>query len=256
MKKTAPGFTTLSKLVGLALLLAMAGSSNADDHGADPTAMARASLAQLENASSISATIHVAEEAVLSNGFKIKALREGRLLVQRTEGKHGFLFSRKGALLDQSMSYDGERLYMIGHTAKAAASIVASGSIDEVMDNMVDAGAYLPGRDLLYTDAGAGLLEDVLESSYGGLMPVNGRTCHYLAFRGPDVDWHLWIDAETELPCKYQVTSKWLTASPEFEMNFSDWELNTAVDVSDFKLSAPEDYDQVSEFAVMHPEQS
>jgi hypothetical protein len=256
MRNHVAGRIAFLRILGFVVLAATASSSKADGHDVDPAAMARASIAHLEGASSISADIHVAEEAVLSSGLKIKALREGKVLLQRTEGKHGFLFSRKGALLDQSMSYDGERLYMVGHTAQASVSIAATGNLDEVMDNMIAAGAYLPGRDLLYTDAAAGLLEDVLDSSYGGLMPVNGRACHYLTFRGPDVDWHLWVDAETELPCRYQVTSKWLTAAPEFEMLFSNWNLNKDVDTSKFKLSSPEEYQQASEFKELQPENS
>ncbi|NQX87301.1 MAG: DUF2092 domain-containing protein [Halioglobus sp.] len=235
------------------LLTGLASGAMADNGAIDPVAMANASIAQLERANSISADIQVAEEAVLSNGLKIKSLREGSLTLQRGKPAVGFVFTRKGALVDQVMSYDGERLYMLGNKTKAAVSVPASGTIDQLMDNMVEAGAYLPGRDLLYTDAAQGLLEDVLESAYGGLVPVNGESCHYLSFRGPDVDWHLWVNAETQLPCKYMITSKWMTAAPEFEMDFSNWQLDVPVAASTFRISMPEDYVQASSFEALQP---
>ncbi len=247
------GNGTVLRWTGFVLLMVFTSYGHADKHEFDALAMARSSIAHLENASSIAANIQVAEEAVLSSGIKIKTLREGTVLLQRTKGSHGFVFTRKGALVDQTMAYDGEALYMVGNKVNAVASVAASGDLDEVMDNMVAAGAYLPGRDLLYTDAAEGLLEDVLEATYGGLMPVNGEQCHYLMFRGPDVDWHLWVDAESELPCKYQVTSKWMTAAPEFEMDFHDWELNSDVDTSQFKPMMPEQYDSASEFGQINP---
>lgn len=244
---------TMLRWISFAVLMAFISTSHADGHDLNAVAMAKSSIAQLENASSIAANIQVAEEAVLTNGMKIKTLREGTVLLQRTEGRHGFLFTRKGALLDQTMAYDGEALYLIGNKVNAAVSVAATGDLDEVMDNMVAAGAYLPGRDLLYSDAAEGLLEDVLEATYGGLMPVNGKPCHYLMFRGPDVDWHLWVDAESELPCKYQVTSRWMAAAPEFEMDFHDWNLNSDVDTSQFKPKVPGHYDSASDFGEMHP---
>lgn len=244
---------SVPRWIGALVLMVFTSYSHADGHEFDAVAMAKSSIAHLENASSIAANIQVAEEAVLTSGIKIKTLREGSLLLQRTVGSHGFLFTRRGALLDQTMAYDGEALYMIGNKATAAASLAVIGNLDEVMDNMVAAGAYLPGRDLLYTDAAQGLLEDVLEAAYGGLMPVNGKQCHYLMFRGPDVDWHLWVDTESELPCKYQVTSKWMTAAPEFEMDFHDWELNSVVDTAQFKPVVPQGYLNASEFGEMQP---
>ena len=256
MKRPRLNMTVRPAMTLVVSVLLLAGSpfaATADDDVVDPVAMATASIGQLEQANSISADVQIAEETVLSSGLKIKSLREGIVTLQRGEPGIGFIFTRKGALVDQTMSYDGERLYMLGNKMKAIVSMPASGTIDQLMDSMVDAGAYLPGRDLFYTDAAQGLLEDVLESSYGGLAPVNGESCHYLSFRGPDVDWHLWVSAETQLPCKYTITSKWMTAAPEFEMDFSNWKLNAPVEVATFRVSAPDGYTQATGFDALQP---
>ena len=222
----------------------------------DPVALMRASIAHLEKADSIAVDFEVAEEAMLSNGLKIRAYRAGSLALQRTPGMHGFVFTRKGAIVDQIMSFDGQRLYMMANKLETAAQLDAKGSIDDVMDVMVDAGAYLPGRDLLYQDAAEGLLEDTLESRYEGIVPMGSKLCHYTIFRGPDVDWHLWVDQESEMPCKYMITSKWIAGAPEFELTFTNWALNEKIDRKRFALSAPEGFIKLDNFSSLQPEYS
>jgi hypothetical protein len=222
----------------------------------DAIALARTSLGHLESAGSIAVDVEVAEEAMLSNGLKIRAYRAGNLAMQRTPGNHGFVFTRRGAMVDQTMSFDGSHLYMTANKAKAMAKIDAEGTVDDVMDSMVAAGAYLPGRDLLYTDAADGLLEDVMESHYEGIVPLGGKSCHYTVFRGPDVDWHLWVDQETELPCKYMITSKWTAGAPEFELTFSNWVLDEEMSREQFVLTAPDEFIQLTSFSKLQPDYS
>jgi len=235
--------------IGVAMTLA-AVTVSAHSH-MDPAALAAESLGKLAQAQAISVDVAVAEEAVLSQGLKIRTLREGSVVLSRSDG---FKFSRSGALVDQQVSYDGENVYGIGEKAKVFVSIPLSGTNDEVMDILTEeAGAYLPGRDLFYEDAAEELLAEVLESHYLGLAPVAGASCHYVVFRGPDVDWHLWINAGDMLPSKYLITSKWMAGAPEFEMTFSNWNLNPSINSDTFVLTAPEGYTQ-AKFIDMQPE--
>jgi hypothetical protein len=56
-----------------------------------------------------------------------------------------------------------------------------------VLDTKYD--VAIPGSDLFYSDAYAGMVEGVTESSYIGLEDVSGVPAHHLAFRKSDVDW-------------------------------------------------------------------
>jgi len=235
--------------IGVAVMLAAVTVSAHSD--IDPTALAAESLGKLAQAQAISVDVAVAEEAVLSQGLKIRTLREGSVVLSRSDG---FKFSRSGALVAQQVSYDGENVYGIAEKAKVFVSIPLSGTNDEVMDILTkEAGAYLPGRDLFYEDAAEELLAEVLESHYLGLAPVAGASCHYVVFRGPDVDWHLWINAGDMLPSKYLITSKWMAGAPEFEMTFSNWNLNPSINSDTFVLTAPEGYTR-AKFIDMQPE--
>ena len=217
----------------------------------DPEALAKRSLSQLANAEAISVDGAVSEEAVLSQGLKIRSHREGSILLSRSKG---FMFSRSGALINQTVSYDGSTVYGVGHTSQIFVSVPVSGTNDEVMDILTsEAGAYLPGRDMFYADVAEELLAEVSESHYLGLAPINGSACHYVVMRGPDVDWHLWMNEQDLLPCKYMITSKWMAGAPEFEITFSNWNLNPAISDSSFTMSAPEGYAR-AKFVDMQPE--
>ena len=238
------------KMSTLGVALIFSGITAVTQADMDPTALVTESLGKLAAANAMSVDIAIAEEAVLSQGLKIRTLREGSALLNRAGG---FRFERKGALLDQVVAYDGSTVYGIGHNAKVFVSAPISGSNDEVMDVLTEeAGAYLPGRDLFYADAAEALLDEVSEQHYLGAAPVNGASCHYVVMRGPDVDWHLWVNAADMLPCKYLITSKWMAAAPEFEMTFSNWNLNPKMDASTFALSPPAGY-AVGKFVDMQP---
>ena len=238
------------KMSTLGVALIFSGMTAVTQADMDPKALVTESLGKLAAASAMSVDIAIAEEAVLSQGLKIRTLREGSVLLNRAGG---FRFERKGALLDQVVAYDGSTVYGIGHNAKVFVSAPISGSNDEVMDVLTEeAGAYLPGRDLFYADAAEALLDEVSEQHYLGAAPVNGASCHYVVMRGPDVDWHLWVNAADMLPCKYLITSKWMAAAPEFEMTFSNWNLNPKMDASTFALSPPAGY-AVGKFVDMQP---
>jgi|TARA_B100001079_G_scaffold95452_1_gene81821 hypothetical protein len=240
----------IMKISQFSIILALTLISVAAHGDPDPTDLAAESLGKLAKAEAISVDIAIAEEAVLSQGLKIRTLREGSVVLSRAKG---FKFSRSGALLKQQVAYDGNNVYGIGDKAKVFVSVPISGTNDEVMDVLTkEAGAYLPGRDLFYKDAAEELLAEVLEAHYLGIAPVAGAACHYVVFRGPDVDWHLWINESDMLPSKYLITSKWMTGSPEFEMTFSNWNLNPSIDDQTFVLSAPAGYAQ-AKFIDMQP---
>ena len=238
------------KIIQRCFALALVVASATAHSDSDPTALAAESLGQLAKAGAISVDIAIAEEAVLSQGLKIRTLREGTVILSRSQG---FKFSRSGELVNQQIAYDGKNVYGIGDKAKVFVSIPVTGTNDEVMDLLTtEAGAYLPGRDLFYEDVAEELLAEVQEAHYLGVAPVAGERCHYVVFRGPDVDWHLWINESDMLPSKYLITSKWMAGAPEFEMTFSNWNLTPDIDGQTFVLSAPEGYTR-AKFIDMQP---
>jgi len=55
---------------------------------------------------------------------------------------------------------------------------------------------------------------------------VGGVQCDHLAFRGPVVDWQMWIqDGAQPLLRKYVITTKDLAGWPQFTLVVRDWNL-------------------------------
>ena len=218
----------------------------------DARAIAEASLNKLAAADALAVDISIADEAVLHDGFKVRNYREGDVLLSRQEG---FLFSRNGSVVDQQIAFNGESVFGIGKNLEVFATVempdgtTVETAMDALTENM---GAYLPGRDLFYEDAAAGIFDGVTDGQYLGVMPVNGRSCHYTAFRSEDVDWHLWIGETDGLPCKYMITSRWISGQPEFEMTFLNWNLSPDIDADSFTLKKPGGFAEVT-FNAMQP---
>ena len=102
------------------------------------------------------------------DGFKVRNYREGDVLLSRQEG---FLFSRNGSVVDQQIAFNGESVFGIGKNLEVFATVempdgtTVETAMDALTENM---GAYLPGRDLFYEDAAAGIFDGVTDGQYLG----------------------------------------------------------------------------------------
>ncbi len=53
--------------------------------------------------------------------------------------------------------------------------------------------------------------------------------CEHLAFRTPDTDWQLWVDAGANpVPRKYVITSKTVKDAPQYTVQIRDWRTDAA----------------------------
>ena len=69
---------------------------------------------------------------------------------------------------------------------------------------------------------------------------------NHLAFRGAEVDWQIWIeDGDKPLSRKYVITSKLVTASPEFTVSFSRFNLSPRLTDKMFIFVPPKDAKKV-----------
>jgi hypothetical protein len=85
------------------------------------------------------------------------------------------------------------------------------------------------------------LSETVVSSAHMGMAYVNGVECHYLAFRAPHVDWQLWVKAEGDpLPMKYVITTKWMTAAPQYSVRFREWNTDPKIEAGQFDFKVPQ----------------
>lgn len=184
---------------------------------------------------SFSVNAYVFDEQIMGDAFKMSVLRSGVIKVQRPDK---FYVSRTGELRDQEAFFDGSTLVIHGKRLDAAVEVPAKGDIDAGLSAAAElAGNELPARDLLARDSYTPLIDAVEESAYLGKVAIGGETCRHLAFRTAEVDWQLWVsEGERTLPCRYTITSKWLTGAPQYTITFANWKTDQAIPADTFEF--------------------
>ncbi|GMG83996.1 DUF2092 domain-containing protein [Paralimibaculum aggregatum] len=239
-------FTKTTALVafmaGLALPHAAGAQSDTQDLAAADSA-AREILAgmtdYLAGLDTVSFDFEVSLEAVTTAGVKLQFPASGSMLLDRPEK---FRVSRTGAHSDILLNSDGETLTLYGRRIGTYAQQAAPASLDAFVENAHEHGIAMPGADLLITTVAEELSEPITKALYLGSGPVGGVECEHLAFRTDDVDFQLWVAVgDKPYPCRYVVTSKWLAAAPQYQLQIANW--NDAPEIADgaFVFEAPAD---------------
>ena len=177
-------------------------------------------------------------DTLLPSGQKVQIARSVDAFVRRPDRLRANI---DGDFLDQEFYFDGHTITLYSKGINYYATIEALPQIEAAFDNAEEAfGLVAPVADLIYRDAYDFLISDVSSALYMGLSRVNGIECHHLAFRGEDTDWQIWIEnSQTPLPRKFIITTKWVTAAPQFTAYLTHW--NTAAQLEDslFKFTPP-----------------
>jgi hypothetical protein len=181
----------------------------------------------------------VETEVVSYDGQKLQFASSGEIKVQRPDKLHA---SRKGAIADLELILDGSALTLYGKNANAFFQLPAT-TIEQAVDALRnDVGFDAPGADLLAEKPLQHAETDTASGTHVGMAFLNGVEVHHLAFRGKEVDWQLWVtDGEKPLPLKYVITSKWVAASPEYSIEFKNWNTAPSLEDSAFVFTPPKD---------------
>jgi hypothetical protein len=83
-------------------------------------------------------------------------------------------------------------------------------------------------------------MDGVTSGKLVGEEVVNGTPVQHLAFRGKDVDFQVWIETGARpVPRRYVITSKDVKGSPDFRVEFSNWDFETKLPDDRFAFMAP-----------------
>jgi hypothetical protein len=179
-------------------------------------------------------------EVVDTDGQKLQYSASGSVAIERP-GK--LKVSRKGAFVDAELTFDGKTISIYGKNANAYGQFESSGpTIDDAVGEVRAATGFdASGADLFAGDSYAVLTEDVTKGVYVGTGLVDGVECDHLAFRNPRVDWQIWVQKGAQpLPLKYVITTKWVTAAPQYSVRLSDWNVAPQTDAAEFAFAVPE----------------
>lgn len=239
--KASRGFKRIDSFFAMLLVVVLTMSSA---HAANPAldAQADALLKKMSvfmaGLKAFTVEVHNTSEVVDTDGQKLNFGAHGEVSVMRPNMLKARRTDAKG---DTYAYYDGKNLTIFPKYANIYAVSPAPSDFDEAMDFLRDAVQVdLPGADLLYNDIYAGMTWNLTSSSYVGLESVSGKMAHHLAFRTPEVDFQVWIqDGDQPLPLRYLITSKWVTAAPQFGVTLGNWNLKPKLKAKSFEFKAP-----------------
>jgi hypothetical protein len=177
-------------------------------------------------------------EVVTTEGQKISFASSGRLLIERPDKLR---VSRTGGYADVEMVFDGKKLDILAKDQNRYAEIDAPGTVGQLVERIRDQSeASLPGADLFSATAYDDMTKDLTDASHIGQGVINGVECEHLAFRSPEADWQLWVQAgDNPIPRKFVITSKTVTAQPQYTMQINDWRTDVTAGASDFAFIPP-----------------
>jgi len=198
----------------------------------------RAMSAYLSSLQSFAADYDVDLEYVTREAEKLQFSASGRIEVSRPDKIH---MVRHGGFADMELFFDGKQITLLGTRANAYGQLEAKGTLGNALDTLrSEIGLELPGGDLLLPDVYNALMADTHSGAYWGTTRIAGVECHYLAFRGADVDWQIWISTgDKPLPMKLVITSKWVSASPQYSIRLANWNTSPSLSAGHFDFKAP-----------------
>ena len=229
----------LVALVFLLLTLMPGGAFSADNLDPEADRILRTMSDYFGGTKAFSVNADIGNEIITYTGEKLQLSSASTVVMQRPDKFH---VTRKGIIADLELTYDGKLLTLYGKNLNLYAQHQVAGNSDDAIKTLeMETGLDAPGADLLFSDPYSVLSSGVDSSSYIGTDYVNGIECHHLAFREKKVDWQLWVQAgATPLPMKYIITSKWQTGSPQYSVQFRDWNTKPVLNTNLFTFSVPQ----------------
>ncbi len=172
---------------------------------------------------SFSAVIDTDIEVITNDLQKVQFASSGKISISRP---NKLRVDRSGGYANMELVFDGTTTTVYSKNLGVFAKVNTPGTTDELVDRLrSEYGMDAPGADLLLTRAYEILTDDIVEAKYIGEGVIGGVECDHLAVRDRETDWQIWIErGEKPIPRKYVITSKSVTAAPQYTLVVRDWQ--------------------------------
>jgi len=219
----------------LSLLVLLGPSTAASADEADAKRLVKEMSNYLTAQQAISFGFDATLEVVTAEDQKLSIASSGSVVLKRP-GQ--IIASRHGGFANVVMSFDGKTLTLLGKDENRYAQVVIPGDIDHLVNELQDKyNRPLPAADLLSSNPYDDLMDGVTEVQDLGSGVIDGVECNYVALRKEEVDLQLWIaPGAAPYPCRYVITSKLISGSPEYSIQTRDWKAGDAVASTDFSF--------------------
>ena len=239
-------YQTRRGMLALALVVAGTNPAASADVAPEADAVLRAMSEYLSGLTSFRVASEASTEILLRDGRKIQLTATGYVRLDR---ELGFKAERQGPVCATRLFYDGAHISIFSEKYQSFIKIPADGGIGAALDEVraVFGSEAVGGADLLYPNAYEGLMFDVESGDHLGDAWVGGELTHHLSYRAVDIDWQLWVlKGDKPIPVKYVITSKWMTAAPQFSAQFSQFEATVETTAADFEFVPEADANEIT----------
>lgn len=119
----------------------------------------------------------------------------------------------------RELRFNGEELWLVDHLAKVYSRVPEKGDLDSVSDLIETRLGFIPPLlDFLRNTPAPHFFGPDTKVSDHGTQKVEGISCRVIKGEDPEAAWTLWIEADSNLPKKLQVTSVRLEGKPTVEV--------------------------------------
>ena len=186
----------------------------------------------------ISFDYDVSLEVITRDDQKLTLAASGNVELARPDKVRA---SRSGGFADIETVFDGKTLTILGKNMNIYTQVAIPGSIDHLVDELREKyDRPLPAADLLISNSYDELMEDVVDVKDLGSGVIGSTECDHLAFRKKDVDWQIWIaQGSRPYPCRYEIATKVVAGSPEYNIQIRDWKTGSDVASGGFSFTPP-----------------
>jgi hypothetical protein len=232
-------------LLGVLLLSLLTFSSFVESQKAD-SAKAQAIVKQMSDklsaAKSFSFSTKEITDKIRRSGKKEKRNVTREAIVTRPNK----FWERYAGETDWQIWYDGKFITAVSDSNKAFIQRAMPPTIDESMDVLSERlGMDLPISDFIYSSPYDSFMSAKANGGYVGTQQIEGVTCSHLSYKGEAADWKVWINEETSLPCKFEITYKENPGVPFYSIIFTNWNFSPEIKPDTFTYKIPEGYERL-----------
>ena len=176
--------------------------------------------------------------------------RDGQLIEFGTNTE--WILRRPGKVLINSVSwegddrtfyFDGKDITYYDSSYNVYAVAPKEGDLDQAFDYFVEKlNMPLPLTELFSERHPFDLKANIESSMYLGEATLNGVDCNEFTFRFPETDLQIWIkEGDQPLPVRMVITYKKSPGKPQYQAQFSEWDLTSVMPDRLFKFNPPTD---------------
>ena len=143
--------------------------------------------------------------------------------------------------------YNGQQVAFYDYDENNYGVVDAPSTIIAMIDSIHEHyNVDFPAADFIYPAFTDDLLESSDRLAYVGSVTINGKECFQLIATNKSYSTQIWISNDAyNLPIRYVINYFAQAGSPQYEVTFSDWQLNPDMPTSMFEFLPPPGANQV-----------